>query len=95
MIVVVRTNLTVIILYFQLLVLKYVSNKDVFMKYHKAHLTRRLILGTSADNEKEENMVEWLREVNSNFLFKKKKSIHSSPSVDHITFCLITGRNAC
>lgn len=27
-----------------LLVLKYVSNKDVFMRYHKAHLTRRLIL---------------------------------------------------
>lgn len=24
-----------------LLVLKYVSNKDVFMRYHKAHLTRR------------------------------------------------------
>jgi cullin-5 len=33
------------------------------MRYHKAHLTRRLILDTSADNEKEENMVEWLREV--------------------------------
>ena len=32
-------------------------------RYHKAHLTRRLILDTSADNEKEENMVEWLREV--------------------------------
>lgn len=46
-----------------LLVLKYVSNKDVFMKYHKAHLTRRLILSTSADNDKEESMVEWLREV--------------------------------
>lgn len=43
--------------------LKYVQNKDVFMRYHKAHLTRRLILDTSADNEKEENMVEWLREV--------------------------------
>lgn len=27
-----------------LLVLKYVANKDVFMRYHKAHLTRRLIL---------------------------------------------------
>ena len=26
-------------------------------------MTRRLILDTSADNEKEENMVEWLREV--------------------------------
>merc|ERR1719153_700505 len=26
-----------------LLVLKYVQNKDVFMRYHKAHLTRRLI----------------------------------------------------
>jgi len=46
-----------------LLVLKYVTNKDVFMRYHKAHLTRRLILDTSADSEKEENMVEWLREV--------------------------------
>ncbi|XP_076823937.1 cullin-5-like isoform X1 [Clavelina lepadiformis] len=46
-----------------LLVLKYVSNKDVFMRYHKAHLTRRLILGTSADSEKEENIVEGLREV--------------------------------
>lgn len=46
-----------------LLVLKYVQNKDVFMRYHKAHLTRRLILDTSADSEKEENMVEWLRDV--------------------------------
>lgn len=26
-----------------LLVLKYVNNKDVFMLYHKAHLTRRYI----------------------------------------------------
>lgn len=46
-----------------LLVLKYVANKDVFMRYHKAHLTRRLILDASADSEKEEDMVEWLREV--------------------------------
>ncbi|XP_037027096.1 cullin-5 isoform X2 [Bradysia coprophila] len=46
-----------------LLVLKYVSNKDVFMLYHKAHLTRRLILDSSADSEKEEDIVEWLREV--------------------------------
>ena len=46
-----------------LLVLKYVSNKDVFMRYHKAHLTRRLILDTSADSEKEEFMLDWLRET--------------------------------
>ncbi|XP_064404658.1 cullin-5-like [Halichondria panicea] len=46
-----------------LLVLKYVQNKDVFMRYHKTHLTRRLILETSADSEVEENMVEWLRDV--------------------------------
>lgn len=46
-----------------LLVLKYVNNKDVFMRYHKVHLTRRLILDSSADSEKEEDMVEWLREV--------------------------------
>lgn len=48
-----------IFIFTQLLVLKYVQNKDVFMRYHKAHLTRRLILDTSADSEKEENMVEW------------------------------------
>lgn len=47
--------------FLQLLVLKYVQNKDVFMRYHKAHLTRRLILDISADSEIEENMVEWLR----------------------------------
>ena len=46
-----------------LLVLKYVQNKDVFMRFAKNHLTRRLILDLSADSEKEENMVEWLREV--------------------------------
>ncbi|KAM7398855.1 hypothetical protein PAMP_018164 [Pampus punctatissimus] len=34
-----------------LLVLKYVQNKDVFMRYHKAHLTRRLILDISADTD--------------------------------------------
>lgn len=46
-----------------LLVLKYVQNKDVFMKYHKSHLTRRLILETSVDSELEESMVEWLRDI--------------------------------
>lgn len=34
------------------------------MRYHKAHLTRRLILDISADSEIEENMVEWLRVSN-------------------------------
>lgn len=33
------------------------------MRYHKAHLTRRLILDTTTDSEKEENMVDMLREV--------------------------------
>ncbi|XP_022652014.1 cullin-5-like isoform X2 [Varroa jacobsoni] len=46
-----------------LTLLRYVKNKDVFMRYHKYHLTRRLILDISADNEKEENMVEDLRNV--------------------------------
>ena len=53
--------LKITLLSIQLLVLKYVQNKDVFMRYHKAHLTRRLILDISADSEIEENMVEWLR----------------------------------
>lgn len=44
-----------------LVLLKYISNKDVFMCYYMRHLTRRLILETSADSEKEEDMVDWLR----------------------------------
>lgn len=46
---------------FQLLVLKYVQNKDIFMRYHKTHLSRRLILEMSADQEKEENLVNRFR----------------------------------
>ncbi|VDK84517.1 unnamed protein product [Litomosoides sigmodontis] len=46
-----------------LLVLKYVQNKDVFMRFYKAHLTRRLILELSADQEKEEQMITRMREV--------------------------------
>ncbi|KAI6227461.1 Cullin-5 [Aphelenchoides fujianensis] len=45
-----------------LLVLKYVANKDVFMRYHKTHLSRRLILEMSADQEKEEVLVNKFRE---------------------------------
>ena len=43
--------------------MKYVSNKDVFMLFYKAHLTRRLILQTSADNEIEEEMLNQLRDA--------------------------------
>ncbi|CAI4226108.1 unnamed protein product [Auanema sp. JU1783] len=46
-----------------LMVLKYVTNKDVFMRFHKAHLSRRLILDMSADQEKEEAVVNRLREA--------------------------------
>ena len=68
-----------------LLVLKYVQNKDVFMIYTKAHLTRRLILGTSADSEKEENMVEWLREVGmpADFINKLSRWVESWTSLKY------------
>lgn len=46
-----------------ILLLKYLQDKDVYMKYYKAHLTRRLILDVSIDLDKEEMMVNWLREV--------------------------------
>ncbi|KAI1720683.1 cullin family domain-containing protein [Ditylenchus destructor] len=46
-----------------LLVLKYVTNKDVFMRYHKTHLSRRLILELVADQEKEESLVNKFREA--------------------------------
>lgn len=45
------------------ILLKYVQNKDIFMKYHKAHLTRRLILEMSNDQEMEEQMVIMLKEI--------------------------------
>ncbi|KAF6038016.1 Cul5 [Bugula neritina] len=68
-----------------LLILKYVQNKDVFMRFHKAHLTRRLILETSADNEIEENMVDWLRlsaDLNSEFKELAKNNRESSADVN-------------
>ncbi|KAL3101325.1 hypothetical protein niasHT_028081 [Heterodera trifolii] len=46
-----------------LLVLKYVTAKDVFMRYHKTHLSRRLILELVADQEKEEMLVGKFREA--------------------------------
>lgn len=52
-----------VLFYFQIIILKYIHDKDIFMKYYKAHLTRRLILELSAENEKEEQMVSLLRDV--------------------------------
>ena len=46
-----------------ILVMQYLSNKDAFMRFYKAHLTRRLILQTSADNEIEEEMPHKLRDA--------------------------------
>ncbi|GMR58884.1 hypothetical protein PMAYCL1PPCAC_29079, partial [Pristionchus mayeri] len=45
-----------------LLLLKYIKNKDVFMRFHKAHLSRRLVLEMSADQDKEEQMITRMRE---------------------------------
>ncbi|CAD5226339.1 unnamed protein product [Bursaphelenchus okinawaensis] len=45
-----------------LLLLKYVGSKDVFMRYHKNHLSRRLISELTADQEKEENLVKMFRD---------------------------------
>jgi cullin-5 len=46
-----------------LLILKYVSNKDVFMRYHKNHLSRRLIFELTADQSMEEGLVNKFRET--------------------------------
>ena len=43
--------------------LKYVHAKDIFMRHHKLHLTRRLILNMSNDEEQEERLVESLRDI--------------------------------
>ena len=44
-------------------IMKYVRNRDVFMRYYKTHLTRRLILRSSADSDLEENMILWLKDI--------------------------------
>lgn len=57
------------------------------MRYHKAHLTRRLILDISADSEIEENMVEWLRVgANGEHLLSIFPSI---PSMKLTLLCLL------
>lgn len=84
-------DFTISFMSLQLLVLKYVQNKDVFMRYHKAHLTRRLILDISADSEIEENMVEWLR-VSRTFLRLFKDS---DVMLKRLCAFVVGGRNAC
>ena len=44
-------------------ILKYVINEDVFMRYYKMHLARRLILRSSADSDMEENIIHWLKDI--------------------------------
>lgn len=41
--------------------LKYVTNKDIFMRYYKIHLSRRLILELVSDQEKEESLINRFR----------------------------------
>lgn len=67
--------------------LKYVQNKDVFMKYHKAHLTRRLILEMSNDEEMEENCLIMLKEIGMppeyiNKLYQMFKDIKVSEGIN-------------
>lgn len=69
--------------------MKYVQNKDVFMRYHKAHLTRRLILDISADSEIEENMVEWLR-VSLRLLIPKDRE-----PMQKYVYVVVGGGDAC
>ena len=52
----------------------------------QAHLTRRLILDTSADSEKEENMVEWLREV---FIFLFCGNFRDHENLNQLLFGVI------
>ena len=64
------------------------------MRYHKTHLTRRLILETSADSEKEENMVEWLR-VSINTTANMRHSLththtHTHTQTYYVTHCIFT-----
>ncbi|CEF69289.1 Cullin-5 [Strongyloides ratti] len=45
-----------------LIVLKYVNSKDIFIKYHKNHLSRRLIMEAYTDIEREEYIVNQFKE---------------------------------
>lgn len=46
-----------------LLIVKLLKNKDAFLKFHKLHLMRRLILDASINCEKEEEFVISLKEI--------------------------------
>ncbi|CAK9295071.1 unnamed protein product [Gordionus sp. m RMFG-2023] len=43
------------------LLLKFVKSKDIFMRFYKSNLTRRLILEISADNSLDELMIDMLK----------------------------------
>ncbi|MCP9262715.1 Cullin-5 [Dirofilaria immitis] len=83
-----------------LLVLKYVQNKDVFMRFYKAHLTRRLILELSADQEKEEQMITRMREVGmpADFvtkLFRMLQDIEVNKDLNNAFKNSLASNNSC
>nr|CRZ24456.1 BMA-CUL-5 [Brugia malayi] len=83
-----------------LLILKYVQNKDVFMRFYKTHLTRRLILELSADQEKEEQMITRMREVGmpADFvtkLFRMLQDIEVNKDLNSIFKSSIASNNNC
>lgn len=68
------------------------------MRFHKAHLARRLILEASADQEKEEMMVNRLREAGMpadfiNKLYRMLTDIEVSKDLNKKFKSLTTGSN--
>ena len=69
----------------QLLVAKYLANKDVFLRHYRSALGRRLMWETSADNDKEELMVQYLRvrPLSSLFSTRLASGTRARPSAPH------------
>lgn len=48
---------------------RYLQEKDVFERYYKQHLAKRLLLNKSLSDDSEKNMITKLKVLNPSFMF--------------------------
>lgn len=63
-----------------MVIFRFLQEKDVFERYYKQHLAKRLLLNKSVSNDSEKNMISKLKVIF--ILFERKSKCNSNFNVD-------------
>ena len=72
----IRVKVIKILFAFQMVVFKYIEDKDVFQKFYSKMLAKRLVQHMSASDDAEASMISKLKQACGMFLFTYFKSIY-------------------